>query len=364
MAGIKELKTRIKSIGSTRKITRAMQMVSAAKMRKAQQAALNSRTYSQLAWELIGNLMRGASGSIPEGRSAPDGLSGIQNKGLNLDPGSPMHSAGMEQTQSLLQAFPKATKTGIIIISTNKGLVGGFNANLMAKLGELENNLSHPSTHSTSQNSLGATNNSTDQKLIGELLVMGRKAKEYALRTNKNMMADFPKSDTWVGIGNIYPLAKMVSDLYKTGEYKNISIIYNHYVSTLIQKATVKQLLPFSSGVILNPNASEGEGSLNSKERDSSGALGMTPKGADYLFEPTPELVLNNLLPRIIESQIYQAVLESDASEHSARMVMMKNATEAAGDIIEDLTLTYNGLRQSKITTELSEITAGRIALE
>ena len=90
----------------------------------------------------------------------------------------------------------------------------------------------------------------------------------------------------------------------------------------------------------------------------------MTKGRADYLFEPSPELVLNHLLPRIIESQIYQAVLESDAGEHSARMVTMKNATEAAGDLISDLTLTYNQLRQNKITTELAEITAGKIALE
>src|SRR6185312_11998833 len=139
-------------------------------------------------------------------------------------------------------------------------------------------------------------------------------------------------------------------------------IIYNKFVSTLTQKATVKQLLPFVSAVI--PSAAEG--SLTNKLSDSSSdaLLGMTHNDTDYLFEPSPEIVLNHLIPRIIESQIYQAVLESDASEHSARMVMMKNATEAAGDLIADYTLTYNQLRQNKITTELAEITAGRIALE
>ena len=341
MAGIKELKTRIKSIGSTRKITRAMQMVSAAKMRKAKQAALNSRTYSSLAWELINNLTGGTGGVIP---SVSEGSLSV-NEVPNSSDSSSDALLGMTH---LLKSFPNASKTGVIIISTNKGLVGGFNANLM--------NVARPL--------LGS------EEVMAELLVMGRKAKDFALRFNKNLIADFPKSDTWVSINSIYPLAKMVSDLYQTGEYKNISIIYSQFVSTLVQKATIKQLLPFTDVL---PNSQDKNLELENEVVDDNNEGGIFSKKvseennimeSEYLFEPSPEIVLNNLLPRIIESQIYQAVLESDASEHSARMVMMKNATEAAGDIIEDLTLTYNGLRQSKITTELSEITAGRIALE
>ena len=311
MPGIKELKTRIKSIGSTRKITRAMQMVSAAKMRKAQAAALNSRTYSELAWELIHNLSQKITSENP-----------------------------------LLKTYPDAKKTGIVIISTNKGLVGGFNANLMAKLKEVDTT------------DMSDTYNKSYQPLA-ELLIMGRKAKDFAVRFNKPMMADFPKNEGWVSIENIYPLAKMVSDIYSTGQYKQIVIIYNQFVSTLVQKATIKQLLPFTDSVIARSASDE---AISSNDKITSSALAIT--ATEYLFEPSPELVLNNLLPRIIESQIYQAVLESDASEHSARMVMMKNATEAAGDLIADYTLTYNQLRQNKITTELSEITAGRIALE
>jgi F-type H+-transporting ATPase subunit gamma len=286
MPGIKELKTRIKSIGSTRKITRAMQMVSAAKMRKAQQAALNSRSYSDLAWELINNLSQKVTVENP-----------------------------------LLKVYPEAKKTGIIVVSTNTGLVGSFNSNVLNELRKMEK-----------------------ADVMAELFVMGRKAKDYAVRFNKNLKADFQKYDTRVSIDKIYPLAKMVSDLYKTGEYKNISIIYNKFISTLSQKVTVKQLLPFAPTLPPSPSS-------------------LTPS-SDYLFEPDPAFVLNNLLPRIIESQIYQAVLESDAGEHSARMVTMKNATEAAGDLISDLTLSYNQLRQNKITTELAEITAGKIALE
>ncbi len=130
-------------------------------------------------------------------------------------------------------------------------------------------------------------------------------------------------------------------------------IIYNHYVSTLAQLPTAKQLFPL---VVPNKNIPTPDNNL---DEDKS-----TTSTAEILFEPSPSIVLEHLLPRILESQIFQAILESDASEHSARMVMMKNATESAGDIIDDLTLTFNKLRQNRITTELSEITAGKIALE
>lgn len=226
----------------------------------------------------------------------------------------------------LLQIFPEATKTGIIVISTNKGYVGSFNTNLANKVAETE---------------------AAVENVKAELYVMGKKIKDFAVRFNKNLAADFPKSDSLVTVESIYPLAKLVSDLYKTGEYKFISIVYNKFISTINQKPVAKQLLPFTQSYIKDSHF-------------------VAPKDlhGEYLFEPDPHLVLDNLLPRIIESQIYQAILESDASEHSARMVSMKNATEAAEDLISDYTLTYNQLRQNKITTELAEITAGRIALE
>lgn len=277
-------------------------MVSAAKMRRAQQAALNSRSYSELAWQLIRNL-----------------------------------SGSTESENPLLKTFPNATKTGIIVVSTNTGLVGGFNSNLFAKLREVDRT---NGSNKTNKSNMSYSSYNT----VAELFVMGRKAKDYAVRFNKNLKADFPKADVWVNIDKIYPLARMISDLYQSGEYKAIYIIYNQFISTLSQKATLKQLLPFAEG--------------------SSQQTAVSSQQAEFLFEPSPELVLNHLLPRIIESQIYQAVLESDAGEHSARMVTMKNATEAAGDLISDLTLTFNQLRQNKITTELAEITAGKIALE
>lgn len=285
MPSTQELTRRIKSIKSTRKITRAMQMVSSAKMRKSQNVAMASRKYSHLAWELINNI----SGSARE--------------------------------HPLLNNYPDAKKAGVILITTNRGLVGSFNSNLIRKTLQEEQ---------------------LEPELITELVAIGRKGKEIMSRLQKNIIADFPKIDTTVPVKEIYPIVQLLIERYNTEEYKKIYVVYNHFISMLVQEPKVKQLLP-----------------VVPKSEHKTETI-----GASVIFEPSPTQVLNQLLPRILESQVYQAILESDASEHSARMMMMKNATEAAGDLIDDLTLTYNQLRQNKITTELAEITAGRIALE
>ncbi len=330
MPSIKELKTKIRSVQSTRKITRAMQMVSAAKMRKSQMAVLSSRTYSSLAWELITNLTGSANGviqSAAEGSQKRDYSDAFRM--------APLEKPGIDH---LLKSYPNAKKIGIILLGTNRGFVGSLNTNLIAQFKNIE-----------------------DTEVISEVVVYGRKAKDLARIFHKNMVADFEKQDRTITTQDIFPLAKYITDAYVTGQYKKIVIVYNHFVSTLTQKPSVKQLLPFGE---TSANWTEDRG----QKKEQSTSLPTThyqlPTKSDYLFEPSPELVLNHLVPRIIESQIYQAILESDASEHSARMVMMKNATEAAGDLIADYTLTYNQLRQNKITTELAEITAGKIALE
>ena len=291
MPGTRELTRRIKSVKSTRKITRAMQLISAAKMRKSQMATLASRTYTKLAWELIQSL--GSQSAIE----------------------SP-----------LTRMYPEAKKVGLVIISSNRGQVGGFNNNLFKKIRQFEEQ---------------------EPELISEVVVMGKKARENALRLKKNVLAEFEKLDTTIPVEQIYPLVTMLADTYRSGKYGKILIVYNHFASTLVQVPTIKTLLPFSADAGPAPEKTE-----------------IAAAVSEAIFEPSPKEVAQHLLPRILESQIYQAILESDASEHSARMVMMKNATESAGDLIDDLTLTFNSLRQSKITTELSEITAGRIALE
>ncbi len=288
MPSTQELTRRIKSIKSTRKITKAMQMVSAAKMRKAQNATLASRNYAQLAGELIA------------------GLGNVE-----------------KYENPLLAQYPDAKKIGVLLISTNRGLVGGFNTNLLAKLKQLKDG---------------------EPELLAEIIAVGKKGTDGIKRTNWNLMAQFPKHDSTELVKDVYPIVRMITDSFKTGEYKKMIVVYNHFVSTLEQKTVSKNILPF------NWEAATPEES--------------TTNTWQMIFEPSRSKVLDHILPRVLESQIYQAILESDASEHSARMVMMKNATESAGDLIDDLTLTYNQLRQNKITTELSEITAGRIALE
>ena len=295
MPGIKDLKTRIKSVQSTRKITRAMQMVSAAKMRKSQNSVLQSRSYAHLAWELIENISRKGSFNHP-----------------------------------LISIYPNAKKIGVILLTSNRGMVGSLNANLLFKLREIEKEAEF------------------EEKEV-ELITYGKKGSQTSARLGKNIKADFSKPEKYILPEEIYPLAYMISEMYSSGQYKKIYLAFNHFVSTLLQKPTIRPLLPFSQEIR----------TMLTESNDQPLAT-----DSDYLFEPGIGEVLNHMLPRIIESQIYETVLESDASEHSARMVMMKNATEAAGDLISDYTLTYNQLRQGKITTELAEITAGKIALE
>mgnify|MGYP001560139922 CR=1 FL=1 len=301
MAGTLEIKRRIKSIRSTKKITRAMQMVSAAKMRKAQDATLASRSYSYLAWHIISNL----SSKI-----------------------DPKYHKLLQRPESKID--PK--KIGIILITSNRGLIGGFNANLNNVLKK------YIEAHD----------------LIAEFVSVGKKGREILIRTKQSIIADFPKHDKTVGIKEIEPISEMIVSEYLSGKYEKIVLVYTHFVSTINQKPVIKQILPFT-----NTTHQKDLPMTTADEHDKSRSLHF-----EYTFEPTPDKVLEHLIPRILESQIYQAILESDASEHSARMIMMKNATDAATELVDDLTFAYNQLRQANITKELSEITAGRIALE
>jgi F-type H+-transporting ATPase subunit gamma len=284
MPGTRELTRRIKSVKNTRKVTRAMQLVSAAKMRKSQAKTVSSRGYATLAWEIISKI-------------------GETNT----------------YTNPLIEKHTEAKKVGVIFISTNRGLVGGFNSNLLTTLRKLREE---------------------NPEIEYEMIAVGKKGRDAMMRRKMEMLAEFEKPENNIEVQWVYPVAKLAEKYYATGEYKQIILIYNQFVSTLVQTPVVKELLP------LMPEMAEEE------------------QLSDFLYEPSVTKVLDELLPRVLESKLYQALLESDASEHSARMIMMKNATDSAGDLISDLTLTYNQLRQNKITTELSEITAGKIALE
>lgn len=293
MASLGNIRRQITSITNTRKITRAMQMVSASKMRKSQQAVLKSRVYASEV-ERLASMLNDLSGNVDF---------------------------------PLLNVFEKARRIAVIIYSTNRGLVGSFNLNLINELKSLENIYS-------------------DYNI--DLITYGKKGSALLSRLGKNILADFSKPDQKPQALHIYPLSFLVNKLYLSGDYAKVFVLYNHFHSTLSQKPNVIQVAPLT-------------GEENYKSEVSSSLA--SPK-SDYLFEPSPSGVLKHLLPRILEAKLYHALLESEASEHSARMIMMKNATDAAGDLIDEFTLTFNQLRQAKITTELSEITAGKIALE
>ncbi len=190
MPSTQELTRRIKSIKSTRKITKAMQMVSAAKMRKAQNATLASRNYAQLASELI------------------VGIGDVE-----------------KYENPLLAQYPQGKKVGVLLITTNRGLVGGFNTNLMNKVRQLR---------------LG------EPELISELITVGKKGIDGVSRTEWPLLAKFPKHDSTEQVKDIYPIVQIITDSFKTGEYQKILVVYNHFVSTLEQRPTAKVLLPFS----------------------------------------------------------------------------------------------------------------------
>ncbi len=316
---IREIKKRIKSIQSTRKITKAMEMVAAAKMRKAINNVLATRTYSAMAWDMLRRL----------------------SKFYHLHP------------HPLLEERDEIKKIGLILITSNRGLSGNFNANVI---------------------NLAADYIAFHKEKIeieADLVLMGRKGAEAMMKFGHTVVAEFDKVDVTTRVHEVRPLAKLIIDEYLNGTYDKISIIYTDFISTIKQEPRVRQLLPISEeDAYLGHIKGEEDIELTGPKYDNGNGNGNNGNGngkdvyGGYIFEPSAQEVLDNLLPRLIEMQIYQAVLESDASEHSSRMITMKNATDAAGDMIYDLTLSYNQARQSAITQEIAEIAAAKSALE
>lgn len=316
MAGIRDIKRQIKSIGNTKKITRAMEMVSAAKMRKAVEAVLRTRTYANLSWETVLNLSRAKS-----------------------DREQPLHP--------LLTKRASVKSVAIVLISSNRGLCGGFNAALLAK----------------------AAASVRKHELPTDFIVIGKKGKAIYKYYNYNIIAEFEKQDLSIEVREVMPIARLVVDDYLSGKYDKVMVAYTDFVSASKQIPRVRQLLPIEIeredkflGVV-GKDTRVGMTEEFVKEKEMS-HLAHDEHRHEYIFEPSPEEVLDAMIPRLIEVQLYQAMLESNASEQSARMNAMHQATEAAGDMISDLTLFYNKARQEKITAEIAEISAGANALK
>ena len=323
MAKTKEIQRRIKSIGNTRKITRAMEMVAASKMKKAVESVLRTRTYANLSWTTILN------------------LSAAVNSGKNLHP--------------LLSERKKIKRVGVVLFSSNRGLCGGFNSAIINK-----------AVNSIKKHG----KNEKGENIDNEFILVGKKGRSVYSRFGYKITAAFEKQDTSTEVREISSLARLVIDDFLAGKYDKIMVAYSDFVSATRQVPRVKQLLPIDISVheeflgVVGEDTRIGANKEYIKGKEDKYLHDEKKNSYVFTYEPTPEEVLNEMLPRLLEIQLFQALLESNASEHSARMAAMHQATDAAGDLVDELTLFYNKARQAAITSEIAEISAGANALK
>ncbi|MDE2030984.1 MAG: ATP synthase F1 subunit gamma [Patescibacteria group bacterium] len=306
MAGTKEIKQRIKSVKNTKKITKAMELVAASKMKKAVSRALSSRLYAGYSWELLTSLS-----------SRLDDI---------------YHPFFTEHTNH--------NKTLLVLITSNGGLCGAYNSQVTKKALAMIKNLS---------------NTKADTEI--DIVTVGKKGDGAMRRIGQNIIASFTEiPDNNISLQDIVPLSKLIVDEYKAGKYNHVYVAYTDFISALTQSANVRKLLPISKQELKDLIESIGEEKDNKNEilpdKDST-------KDIPYVFDGDISTLVGSLAEKLTRMQIYQMVLESSASEQSSRMVAMKNASEAAGEMIGDLTLVFNKARQAGITQEISEISAG-----
>jgi len=234
-----------------------------------------------------------------------------------------------QQLHPMLAHRASVSKIAIILITADKGLAGAYNSNII-------------------RTTLRFTDEQNRQN--ADLITVGRKGRDLMMRLKKNVVADFTDMPDRPTVIDIAPIARLAIDGFLSGEYDEVYLSYSEFINTLTQQPTVRLLLPLHAGV---------DSTVMSKYLDGPGGM----VNSDYSYEPDPISLLDTILPRFTELQVYQAILEAQASEHSARMVAMRNATDNAHNLIDDLTLTYNKARQEAITNELLDISGGAEAL-
>ncbi len=300
---LRDIRRKMKAVKSTRQVTKAMELVAASKMRRAVQNAQTLRQYADSAWRILERIS-------------------LSNAGI--------HSFFTQRPiQNVL----------VVVISSDRGLCGSLNSHLFRAAMQYIEGVRHLPTF----------------KKI-DFVAVGRKGQQFLARSGSKMMAAFPAFSNHPKFRDILPVSKMVFDAFKKGEYDHVVVLYPSFISALVQEPAAKVLLPFSENE-LKTMASQ----IQSKKAKQAPEIKVS--AAEFLFEPSPTEVLNAILPQLTEIQIFQAILEACASEHSARMVAMRNASDSASDILDDLTLTYNQTRQAGITAELAELSAGAAAL-
>lgn len=287
MASAKEIRTKIASVQSTQKITKAMEMVAASKMRKTQERMAASRPYAETMRKVIGHIALG-----------------------NLEYKHPY----LEQRD--------IKRVGYLIISTDRGLCGGLNINLFKK-------------------TLNDMKSWSDKGVAVEVALIGSKATGFFSSAGAKVVAQTNGLGDTPSLSDLIGPVKVMLQAYDEGRLDQLHVVYNKFVNTMSQVPTIDQLLPL-------PKPDEND---------------IPSHKWDYLYEPDPKPLLDTLLSRFIESQVYQGVVENLACEQAARMVAMKAATDNAGNLINDLKLVYNKARQASITQELSEIVSGAAAV-
>ncbi|MCK5212182.1 F0F1 ATP synthase subunit gamma [Candidatus Parcubacteria bacterium] len=341
MPSTKDIQRRIKSVTNTKKITRAMEMVAASKMRKAVEAVLRTRPYANLSWSTVLNLSRAA---------------GNGNEGLH----------------PLLTKRKIIKKVGIILISSNRGLCGGFNTAIINKAHESIKKHHQISPSPLSPLSLRRRGAGGEVEGRGEVksdfIIIGKKGAAVNKYYGYNLAAEFGKADIISEVKEVLPISGMVISDYLSGKYDKIMVAYTDFISAAKQEPRVKQLLPVDIeaeeeylGIVGQDTRLKTDKELIDQKQAKR--LSKDEYTYEYTFEPSPSAVLDEMVPRLIEVQLFQALLESNASEHSARMSAMNQATGAADDMVKELTLFYNKARQAAITAEIAEISAGANAL-
>jgi F-type H+-transporting ATPase subunit gamma len=306
---LRDLRRKMKAIGSTRQVTKAMELVAASKMRRAVMNAELLRRYALTAWNILQRIAAVHPGVHPFLEEKP--------------------------VENVLA----------ILFSSDRGFCGSLNAQMFATASRYVEGLKTiPSFKSV------------------EFVVTGRKGHHSLSRAKQNVIAAFPALSNHPTFKDVLPIARMATEGYLSGKYDHIVLLFPDFVSPLIQDPTVKVLLPFSRTELKAMIDSLGIRHRGKRVTDEK-----TPGAeevAEYRFEPSQEEVLKTILPQLTEMQVYQGVLEATASEHSARMLAMRAASDNATEILDDLTLTYNQTRQEKITAELSELSAAKAALD
>ncbi len=311
MATARSIKNRIRSTKNIEQITKAMQAVSAVKMRRSEQVAIQSRPYALAALEILKNVRR----TLKE----------------------------EDSVKALIEERP-VKKVALTVVTSDKGLAGSFNSNVLRKSIQIIKNSPIPV----------------------DIVAIGKKGRDFFnRRKNQTLIKEFLEAGDYVSFKETLPIAEYLQNLYVGGECDEVLLVYTNFLSALKQQVVVRKILPVTVKALeeITSTIIPTEGRFAGLPQAVDRALDKSEERYSYLYEPSLEEVLHDLLSRLVNIELHQSILEANASEHSSRMIAMKAASENAGELIDGLGITYNKLRQSIITKELTEISAGTEAL-